>query len=80
MSPCDNCSHRRVCVFEDHPNYRKENCSNYEKIRPHGKWEGEQKSKMLITRKCTACCGRSAVGNFCMWCGADMLKKEGEQE
>jgi len=77
MSPCDNCSHRRVCVFEDHPNYRKENCSNYEKIRPHGEWKGGPVRRKMVTRVCTVCGEYSAVGYFCMWCGADMMK-EGE--
>ena len=54
-------------------------CEHYEEYesRPHGEWEGNTEKRNLITRKCTACGGRSAVGNFCMWCGADM-REEGD--
>ena len=50
------------------------------KERPHGTWEGKQESKLLITRRCTACGERGVVGNFCWLCGADMRKKEGDPE
>lgn len=45
--------------------------------RPHGKWEGKPESKLLITRRCTACGERGVVGNFCWLYGADM-RKEGD--
>lgn len=45
--------------------------------RPRGKWDKEKSgSAYLAVRKCLNCNNRSAVGNFCMWCGADM--REGE--
>ena len=47
--------------------------------RPHGEWERNPQIRTLITRTCNACGGRSAVGNFCMWCGSDNRVKEGEQ-
>ena len=51
-----------------------------EEIRPHGSWEGKPERKQLITRRCTACGERGAVGNFCWWCGADMRKKGEKNE
>lgn len=43
-----------------------------EEIRPHGEWSGEPEHKKMVTRVCTACGERGAVGHFCMWCGANM--------
>ena len=67
--------HRRVCGSGHKV------CEQYEEYgpRPHGEWEGEQEKRKLITRKCSSCGGRSAVGNFCMWCGSDNLKR-GDQK
>ena len=48
-------------------------------IRPHGEWKGGPVRRKMVTRVCTACGEYSAVGYFCMWCGANMMK-EGEQE
>lgn len=47
--------------------------------RPHGKWEEHVERKNLNTRKCTSCGEYGAVGYFCMWCGADMMR-EGDEE
>lgn len=44
--------------------------------RPHGEWNGKAEEREVTTRFCTSCNVRGAVGNFCMWCGADMRKKE----
>ena len=49
------------------------------KERPQGKWEGKPESKLLITRRCTACGERGVVGNFCWLCGSDN-RKRGETE
>lgn len=54
--------------------------------KPHGKWSGEPERRKMVTRVCTACGERSAVGYYCMWCGAyDGVsprrdEKEGEAE
>lgn len=40
--------------------------------RPHGEWSGEPERRKMVTRVCTACGERGAVGHFCMWCGANM--------
>lgn len=47
--------------------------------KPHGEWSGEPERKKMVTRVCTACGERSAVGHFCMWCGADMMR-EGDKK
>lgn len=38
--------------------------------RPHGEWSGEPERRKMVTRVCTACGERGAVGHYCMWCGA----------
>ena len=45
---------------------------------PRGKWNKKKSdSAYLLVRKCLNCNNRSAVGNFCMWRGADM-REEGD--
>lgn len=46
--------------------------------RPHGEWGKYVRPINYITRTCLECGNNSAVGNFCMWCGADMRQEEGE--
>ena len=41
-----------------------------EALEAHGEWSGEPERRKMVTRVCTACCERGAVGHFCMWCGA----------
>lgn len=48
------------------------------KERPHGTWKGNTEKRNLATRICTSCGEYSAVGYFCMWCGADM--REGDPD
>ena len=48
--------------------------------RPHGEWKGEAETPAVISRTCTACGRRGAVGVFCMWCGAHMGSEEGEEK
>ena len=76
--PCENCNHKNVCENTFDPYYYS-NCEYYEKERPHGSWEGKPESKLLITRRCTACGERGVVGNFCWLCGSDN-RKRGETE
>ena len=41
---------------------------------PHGNWDWDGKAvkREMYIRECLHCKTKSAVGNFCMWCGADM--------
>ena len=41
--------------------------------RKHGEWDWKENAQKreMFTRKCTSCGSRGAVGDFCMWCGAD---------
>ena len=91
MSQCDSCSHRCVCMWEDHPNHPKGNCSNYEKIRPHGEWKIDSEYGYIFHCVCLKCntdvmkyisgsenWWLNSVPNFCPNCGADM--REGEAE
>ncbi len=48
--------------------------------RPHGEWDKDVRVINYLTRRCLECFKYSAVGNFCMWCGADMRQEEGEAE
>lgn len=43
-----------------------------ENTRPRGEWRGNTERRNMNTRICKSCGDRSVVGNFCMWCGADM--------
>lgn len=73
--PCKNGKSCTDCYF-----YTGDLCGvpaqleNFPKLeeRPHGEWSGEPERKKMVTRVCTACGERGAVGHFCMWCGANM--------
>ena len=53
----------------------------WDEKRIRGKWEkGESEKITFFTRVCAECGEKSAVGNFCMWCGADMMPREGEPD
>ena len=45
-----------------------------------GEWNKDKRERVyMFVRECLNCKNKSAVGNFCMWCGADMRPKEGEE-
>lgn len=72
---CEKCIHDDVCMYDGNKTY----CSSYEEKRPQGKWNMDKCDRaFLAVRECLNCNNRSAVGNYCMWCGADM--REGEEE
>ena len=44
-------------------------------VRPNGEWKEKPEPLSMATKICTACGDRGAVGTFCMWCGAYMMKE-----
>lgn len=77
---CKSCSHQIVCL---HASRDIKGCAYYEEARPHGEWLYHK--EWAFDGECAFECSRCGMGSdvdydFCMRCGADMRKEEGDPE